>query len=58
MYGIDGEDRLEERTLDHLSGYEGARPVRIGNGAWTQKQHAVWGAVLDSVSDMRLLAPA
>ncbi len=38
-----------ERVLDHLDGYEGARPVRIGNGAWNQKQHDVWGAVLDSV---------
>ena len=49
MYGIDGEDTLEERTLDHLSGYEGARPVRIGNGAYDQDQHDVWGALLDSV---------
>ena len=38
-----------EETLDHLSGYEGARPVRIGNGAYDQRQHDVWGAVLDSV---------
>jgi GH15 family glucan-1,4-alpha-glucosidase len=49
MYGIDGEKALEERTLDHLSGYEGARPVRIGNGAFNQRQHDMWGAVLDSV---------
>ncbi len=49
MYGIDGEDQLEESTLDHLSGYEGARPVRIGNDAYDQDQHDVWGAVLDSV---------
>ena len=35
--------------LDHLSGYEGARPVRVGNGAFDQRQHDVWGAVLDSV---------
>jgi alpha,alpha-trehalase len=49
MYGIDGEDTLEERTLDHLSGYEGARPVRVGNGAYNQDQHDVWGALLDSV---------
>ena len=38
-----------ESTLDHLTGYEGARPVRIGNGAYDQDQHDVWGAVLDSV---------
>jgi GH15 family glucan-1,4-alpha-glucosidase len=49
MYGIDGEAELVEKTLDHLSGYEGARPVRTGNGAYNQDQHDVWGAVLDSV---------
>ncbi len=49
MYGIDGERVLTERILDHLDGYEGARPVRVGNGAYNQKQHDVWGAVLDSV---------
>ena len=48
MYGIGGESDLEERVLDHLSGYEGARPVRVGNGAYNQEQHDVWGAVLDS----------
>lgn len=50
MYGIDGERELEEETLDHLSGYEGACPVRIGNGAWNQKQHDMWGMLLDSVA--------
>jgi GH15 family glucan-1,4-alpha-glucosidase len=49
MYGIDGERDLTERTLDHLTGYEGARPVRIGNGAFSQRQNDVYGAVLDSV---------
>jgi GH15 family glucan-1,4-alpha-glucosidase len=49
MYGIDGEANLDERTLDHLSGYEGAKPVRVGNGAYSQDQHDVWGAVLDSI---------
>ena len=49
MYGIGGESKLEEEVLDHLSGYEAARPVRIGNGAYNQQQHDVWGAVLDSV---------
>ena len=48
MYGIGGEAELPERTLDHLSGYEGARPVRVGNAAYEQDQHDVWGAVLDS----------
>jgi GH15 family glucan-1,4-alpha-glucosidase len=49
MYGIGGERELDEFTLDHLSGYEGSRPVRIGNGAWDQRQHDVWGVLLDSV---------
>jgi GH15 family glucan-1,4-alpha-glucosidase len=49
MYGIDGEATLTEQTLDHLSGYEGARPVRVGNAAFNQDQHDVWGAVLDSI---------
>ncbi len=49
MYGVDGERNLEESTLDHLHGYEGAKPVRIGNGAYNHRQHDVWGAVLDSV---------
>jgi GH15 family glucan-1,4-alpha-glucosidase len=49
MYGVGGERDLEERILEHLSGYGGARPVRIGNGAAEQKQHDVWGAFLDSV---------
>ena len=49
MYGIGGEAQLTEQLLEHLSGYEGARPVRVGNGAYNQKQHDVWGAVLDSI---------
>src|SRR5439155_2705686 len=49
VYGIEGEKDLEERVLEHLSGYDGARPVRIGNGAYNQRQHDVWGAVIESV---------
>ncbi|MFI7586681.1 glycoside hydrolase family 15 protein [Spongisporangium articulatum] len=49
MYGVDGEKDLSESTLDHLTGYSSARPVRIGNGAFDQKQHDVWGAILDAV---------
>ncbi|TKK88194.1 glycoside hydrolase family 15 protein [Herbidospora galbida] len=48
MYGVDGERDLTERILDHLEGYEGAKPVRIGNGAFDHRQNDVWGAVLDS----------
>ena len=49
MYGIGGERELPERTLDHLSGYEGARPVRVGNAAYAQRQNDVYGALLDSL---------
>jgi alpha,alpha-trehalase len=49
MYGIDGRRELTETMRDELSGYEGARPVRIGNAAYNQKQNDVFGAVLDSV---------
>jgi GH15 family glucan-1,4-alpha-glucosidase len=49
MYGIDGRRDLTESTRDELSGYGGARPVRIGNGAFDQRQNDVFGAVLDSI---------
>ncbi len=49
MYGPGGERNLREEELDHLTGYEGARPVRVGNAAYRQNQHDVWGALLDSV---------
>jgi GH15 family glucan-1,4-alpha-glucosidase len=49
MYGIDGRRDLTETTRDDLSGYGGARPVRIGNGAFDQRQNDVYGAVLDSI---------
>jgi GH15 family glucan-1,4-alpha-glucosidase len=49
MYGVGGERALDERVLDHLAGYEGARPVRVGNAAHNQRQHDVWGGLLDSV---------
>jgi GH15 family glucan-1,4-alpha-glucosidase len=49
MYGIDGRRDLTESTRDDLSGYAGARPVRIGNGAFDQRQNDVYGATLDSI---------
>jgi alpha,alpha-trehalase len=49
MYGIDGRRDLTETTRDDLSGYVGAQPVRVGNGAWNQRQNDVFGAVLDSI---------
>ncbi|MBV9592821.1 MAG: glycoside hydrolase family 15 protein [Actinobacteria bacterium] len=48
MYGVGGEADLAEHELDHLSGYANSRPVRIGNAAHSQRQHDVWGALLDS----------
>ncbi len=49
MYGLGGERDLTEHELPHLKGYDGAVPVRTGNGAYTQHQNDVFGAVLDSV---------
>ncbi|WP_459384722.1 glycoside hydrolase family 15 protein [Arthrobacter humicola] len=49
MYGIDGERDLPEVTVEGLGGYDGARPVRIGNAAAHQRQLDVWGMMLDSV---------
>ena len=49
MYGIDGRRDLTETTRDDLSGYDGARPVRVGNGAFDQRQNDVYGSVLDSI---------
>lgn len=48
MYGVGGERSLVEAELHHLSGYDHARPVRIGNGAYNQRQHDIWGSILDS----------
>jgi alpha,alpha-trehalase len=49
LYGIGGERDLPERTLEHLSGYENAAPVRVGNAAFNQRQHDVWGTLMDSI---------
>jgi alpha,alpha-trehalase len=49
MYGIDGRRDLTESTRDDLTGYAGASPVRVGNGAFDQSQNDVYGAVLDSI---------
>jgi alpha,alpha-trehalase len=55
MYGVGGETELPESTLDHLEGYQGARPVRIGNGAVHQRQHDVWGWLAHLIErDLRL----
>ncbi len=49
VYGIDGRRDLAEQTLDHLEGYRGSRPVRIGNGAYDQLQLDIYGELMDSV---------
>jgi alpha,alpha-trehalase len=49
VYGIDGAADLTEHVLDHLQGYQDARPVRIGNDAYRQQQNDVWGTMLESV---------
>jgi GH15 family glucan-1,4-alpha-glucosidase len=49
MYRVDGVHELPEETLDHLEGYRGSRPVRIGNGACNQLQLDIYGALIDSI---------
>lgn len=49
MYGIDGRHVLTEETLDHLDGYRGSRPVRVGNGAYNQLQLDIYGELMDAV---------
>lgn len=61
MYGIDMEENLEERVAEHLSGYRGMGPVRVGNAAYLQKQNDVFGAVILAATqaffDKRLTRP-
>src|SRR3712207_5705169 len=49
MYGIDGRSDLTEETMDHLEGYRGSRPVRVGNGAYDQLQLDIYGELMDAV---------
>lgn len=49
MYGVGGEHDLSERELTHLEGWRQSRPVRVGNGAWNQIQHDIYGELLDAV---------
>src|SRR5207253_3348213 len=48
MFGVGGEHDLTERELPHLSGWRDSRPVRVGNGAWNQRQLDVYGELLDA----------
>ncbi len=49
MYGLDGRQKIDEVSLDHLCGYENSRPVRIGNAAYTQLQLDIYGEMMDCV---------
>lgn len=53
MYGVDGTRELPERELDHLAGYAGSRPVRVGNGAVDQVQLDVLGQVMIALETLR-----
>ncbi|GAC1591727.1 MAG: hypothetical protein NVS3B21_10590 [Acidimicrobiales bacterium] len=53
MYGIGGEHDLSERELPHLAGWRDSRPVRVGNGAWSQTQVDIYGELLDAVLLLR-----
>lgn len=52
LYGLSGETRMPEYNLGHLDGYEGSRPVRIGNGAALQRQLDVYGELLEAAYDL------
>jgi len=47
MYGIEGETKLTEKTLTHLNGFKNTKPVRIGNAAYDQIQHDIYGEIID-----------
>jgi GH15 family glucan-1,4-alpha-glucosidase len=49
MYGINGQKMLTEEVLEHLDGYKGSKPVRIGNAAFTQKQNDIYGILMDVI---------
>ncbi len=52
MYGINKEKKLTEETLDHLSGYKGSKPVRIGNAAYEQVQNDIYGILMDVIYEL------
>jgi GH15 family glucan-1,4-alpha-glucosidase len=53
MFGIGGEHDLSERELGHLSGWRDSAPVRVGNGAWEQRQLDVYGELLAAAERLR-----
>lgn len=52
MYGIDGEKKLTEEFLEHLSGYKNSSPVRVGNAAYKQKQNDIFGILMDMIHQL------
>lgn len=52
MYGISGEKKLTEETLDHLAGYKNSSPVRVGNAAYEQKQNDIYGILMDVIHQL------
>ncbi len=52
MYGINREKKLTEETLDHLSGYKGSKPVRVGNAAYEQVQNDIYGILMDVIYEL------
>jgi alpha,alpha-trehalase len=53
MFGVGGEHDLSERTISHLSGWRDSRPVRVGNGAWNQRQLDIYGELLSAARRLR-----
>lgn len=51
MYGINKEKKLTEETLDHLKGYGGSKPVRVGNAAYKQRQNDIYGILMDVIHE-------
>jgi GH15 family glucan-1,4-alpha-glucosidase len=57
MYGINKEKQLTEKILDHLSGYKGSGPVRVGNAAFEQRQNDIYGILMDMIHTQLLRFP-
>ncbi len=53
MFTVDGKRELDERELTHLEGYRGSKPVRVGNGAANQRQHDIFGDLLNAAYHFR-----
>lgn len=58
MYGLHGQKELREEVLVHFEGYQKSQPVRIGNGAYDQKQWDIYGSIFDTVWQLKKINPA